>query len=86
MTAEVGLLTRNIKIIGEDYPQLQNEAFGARVLVGSYTEAGTTFTGKLNHAYNIPFSRLYYNSLNSQIRQDQPLQVQNIVHVILHAK
>ena len=48
MAAEVGLLTRNIKIIGEDYAQLQNEAFGARVLVGSYTEDGSTFTGKLN--------------------------------------
>lgn len=48
--AEVGLLTRNIKIIGEDYVQQVDEAFGARVLVGSYTEDGDTFTGKLKCA------------------------------------
>ena len=36
MAAEVGLLTRNVKIIGNDYPKLQEQAFGARTLVGKY--------------------------------------------------
>jgi len=45
MAAEVGLLTRNIKIIGEEYTQQLDEAFGARMLVGSFTEDGETYTG-----------------------------------------
>ena len=69
MAAEVGLLTRNIKIIGEDYAQLKDEAFGARVLVGSYTEDGTTFTGKLYHAYiySSLIDTTVYNPFNDHI-------------------
>uniref|UniRef100_H2YFZ9 G8 domain-containing protein n=1 Tax=Ciona savignyi TaxID=51511 RepID=H2YFZ9_CIOSA len=37
MRAEVALLTRNIKIVGEVYDQIDKQAFGARVLVGSST-------------------------------------------------
>ena len=46
--AEVGLLTRNIKIIGAPYDKLYSQAFGARVLVGTYTNDGTDYTGKAN--------------------------------------
>ncbi|CAK8682966.1 unnamed protein product [Clavelina lepadiformis] len=35
MRAEVGLLTRSIKIIGQLYDDIDKEAYGARVLVGS---------------------------------------------------
>ncbi|KPP78019.1 fibrocystin-L-like, partial [Scleropages formosus] len=35
LAGDVGLLSRNIKIIGEDYPDWYKESFGARVLVGS---------------------------------------------------
>ncbi|XP_076824499.1 fibrocystin-L-like isoform X2 [Clavelina lepadiformis] len=35
MKAEVGLLTRSIKIIGQLYDDIDKEAYGARVLVGS---------------------------------------------------
>ena len=33
MAAEVGLLTRNIRVEGASYSKLYREAFGARVLV-----------------------------------------------------
>ena len=47
MAAEVGLLTRNVKIIGEDYPKLQKQAFGARVLVGKYSNGGDEYIGEI---------------------------------------
>uniref|UniRef100_A0A3P9KTK4 Polycystic kidney and hepatic disease 1 (autosomal recessive)-like 1 n=1 Tax=Oryzias latipes TaxID=8090 RepID=A0A3P9KTK4_ORYLA len=37
MAADVGLLTRNIRIIGENYPEMQSESFGARLLVGTFS-------------------------------------------------
>ena len=36
--AEVGLLSRNIRIIGADYSDMFSESFGARVIVGIQTE------------------------------------------------
>ena len=36
--AEVGLLSRNIRIIGADYSDMFSESFGARVIVGMQTE------------------------------------------------
>ncbi|XP_035685638.1 fibrocystin-L-like [Branchiostoma floridae] len=45
MAAEVGLLTRNIKIEGADYQGLFSESFGARVLIGSFNTGGQTYTG-----------------------------------------
>ena len=48
LAAPVGLLTRNIKIIGEDYNDLYNEWYGARVLVGLYATASQTYTGKFS--------------------------------------
>ena len=47
-TAEVGLLTRNVKIIGEDYSQLQKQSFGGRILIGEYFDEaqGQQWTGK----------------------------------------
>lgn len=47
LSAEVGLLTRNIRIIGEDYPDLISQSFGARVLVGKYSQDGNDYVGKL---------------------------------------
>ncbi|XP_013401885.1 LOW QUALITY PROTEIN: fibrocystin-L-like [Lingula anatina] len=35
VAAEVGLLSRNIKIIGQDYPDLYSQSYGARVVVSS---------------------------------------------------
>ena len=46
LAAPVGLLTRNIKVIGEDYDKLYKESFGARILVGLYARPGQTYTGK----------------------------------------
>ena len=45
IAAEVGLLTHNIKIIGESYPMQQSEAFGARVIVGTYSFGDDIFLG-----------------------------------------
>ncbi|KAG8441692.1 hypothetical protein GDO86_010757 [Hymenochirus boettgeri] len=44
MAADVALLTRNIKIIGQDYPGWYQESFGARVLVSTFTDVAE-FTG-----------------------------------------
>ncbi|XP_053349466.1 PKHD1 like 1, tandem duplicate 1 [Clarias gariepinus] len=46
LAGDVGLLSRNIKIIGGDYPDLYTESFGARVLVGSFSAGGIDYKGK----------------------------------------
>nr|XP_048313021.1 fibrocystin-L isoform X3 [Myodes glareolus] len=45
LAADVGILSRNIKIVGEDYPVWSRESFGARILVGSFTRDMMTFKG-----------------------------------------
>ncbi|OCT77099.1 hypothetical protein XELAEV_18032294mg, partial [Xenopus laevis] len=45
MAADVALLTRNIKIIGQDYPGWYQESFGARVLVSTFTINNVQYTG-----------------------------------------
>ena len=47
LAAEVGLLTRNIKIIGAEYDDLYSEAFGARVLIGAYNDV-IDYVGECN--------------------------------------
>lgn len=50
VSASVGLLTHNIKVIGQDYSKLYKESFGARVIVGLVTSRGQTYTGNnFNH-------------------------------------
>ncbi|XP_066530272.1 fibrocystin-L-like [Hoplias malabaricus] len=46
LSGDVGLLSRNIKIIGEDYPSLLTDSFGARVLVGAFSYGGINYRGK----------------------------------------
>ncbi|XP_069572864.1 fibrocystin-L-like [Brachyistius frenatus] len=46
LAADVGLLTRNIKIIGQEYPDMMNDSFGARLLVSTYSSAGIDYKGK----------------------------------------
>uniref|UniRef100_A0AAR2IPV4 Polycystic kidney and hepatic disease 1 (autosomal recessive)-like 1 n=1 Tax=Pygocentrus nattereri TaxID=42514 RepID=A0AAR2IPV4_PYGNA len=46
LASDVGLLSRNIKIIGQDYPNLFTESFGARVLVGAFSRGGISYRGK----------------------------------------
>ncbi|XP_021369085.1 fibrocystin-L-like isoform X2 [Mizuhopecten yessoensis] len=43
--AEVALLTRNVKVIGESYANLYQESFGARILVGIAQEDESVFIG-----------------------------------------
>ncbi|XP_066278772.1 fibrocystin-L-like [Branchiostoma lanceolatum] len=45
MAAEVALLSRNVKIIGEDYDELFGESFGARVIVGTFFQDGDQYLG-----------------------------------------
>uniref|UniRef100_A0A3Q2YMV4 PKHD1 like 1, tandem duplicate 1 n=1 Tax=Hippocampus comes TaxID=109280 RepID=A0A3Q2YMV4_HIPCM len=43
LAADVGLLTRNIKIIGDEYANMFAESFGARMLVGAFSSEGIDF-------------------------------------------
>ena len=45
MRAEVGILSRNVRIIGKDYDDIEDERFGARVLVGVFEQEGTEYLG-----------------------------------------
>nr|XP_055075552.1 fibrocystin-L-like [Misgurnus anguillicaudatus] len=45
LAGDVGLLTRNIKIIGQEYPAMNTQSYGARVLVGTLTR-GNIYRGK----------------------------------------
>ncbi|XP_061682368.1 PKHD1 like 1, tandem duplicate 1 [Syngnathoides biaculeatus] len=46
LAADVGLLTRNIKIVGQEYANMMAESFGARMLVGTFSSGGLNFRGK----------------------------------------
>ena len=50
MSAEVGLLTRNVKIMGMDYSDgaMEEQGFGGRVLIGQYAVEDGIKTGELN--------------------------------------
>ncbi|XP_039677098.1 fibrocystin-L-like [Perca fluviatilis] len=56
LAADVGLVTRNIKIIGQEYPDMITESFGARLLVGTYSWAGIVYKGKAQ-IRNVEFFR-----------------------------
>jgi len=45
LCGEVGLLTRNVRIRGDVHAEMEDELFGGRVLVGSFEQDGTTYTG-----------------------------------------
>lgn len=45
LAADVALLSRNIKIMGQEYPKMMEESFGARLLVGTYSWAGIDYKG-----------------------------------------
>ncbi|XP_059206673.1 fibrocystin-L-like isoform X1 [Centropristis striata] len=56
LAADVALVTRNIKIIGEEYPEMMQESFGARLLVGSFSAEGIDYKGKAQ-IRNVEFFR-----------------------------
>ncbi|ESO84871.1 hypothetical protein LOTGIDRAFT_131466, partial [Lottia gigantea] len=45
LAAEVGHLTRNIKIRGAQYPAMEDESFGARLVVGRTAESTKSYVG-----------------------------------------
>ncbi|XP_078542272.1 fibrocystin-L-like [Lissotriton helveticus] len=65
LAADVGLLSRNIKIIGEDYPGWYKESFGARVLVSRFTASGRVYRGNARIS-NVEF----YHSGQEGYRED----------------
>ncbi|XP_036732330.2 LOW QUALITY PROTEIN: fibrocystin-L [Manis pentadactyla] len=56
LAADVGILSRNIKILGDEYPGWYKESFGARVLVSTFTENMMTFKGNARIS-NVEFYR-----------------------------
>ncbi|XP_061597205.1 fibrocystin-L-like isoform X1 [Cololabis saira] len=56
LAADVGLLSRNIRIVGQDYPDMAAELFGARLLVGAFSSAGIDYKGKAQ-IRNVEFFR-----------------------------
>jgi hypothetical protein len=50
MAAEVGLLNRNVKVVGEDYSTIKQDAFGARVIIGTYAMTDQVYRGKEDQA------------------------------------
>ncbi|XP_051526679.1 fibrocystin-L-like [Myxocyprinus asiaticus] len=46
LAGNVALLTRNIKIIGQEYPAMNIQSYGARVLVGTFSSGGIDYRGK----------------------------------------
>ncbi|XP_042362122.1 fibrocystin-L-like [Plectropomus leopardus] len=46
LAADVGYVTRNIKIIGVEYPEMMQESFGARLLVATFSRDGIDYKGK----------------------------------------
>ncbi|KAI8520672.1 Fibrocystin-L [Branchiostoma belcheri] len=51
MAAEVGLLTRNVKVIGDDYGKLFKESFGARVMISKFATEEREYIGKCHFSY-----------------------------------
>ena len=45
MRSEVGLLTRNVRIVGNDYAEIADEQFGGRVLVGAFEQDDVEYVG-----------------------------------------
>jgi len=45
MRSEVGILTRNVRIVGNDYAEIEEEMFGGRVLVGTFEQDDVEYIG-----------------------------------------
>jgi len=55
MRAEVGMLTRNVKIVGNTYDEIDEQQFGGRVLVGEFEQDDVTYTGSARFS-NVEFA------------------------------
>ena len=55
MRGDVGLLTKNVRIVGNDYAEMDEQQFGARVLVGSFEQNGIVYTGAARFS-NVEFA------------------------------
>ena len=55
MSGEVGILTKNVRIVGNDYPEIEEEEFGARVLVGEFEQDDIVYTGSARFS-NVEFA------------------------------
>ncbi len=68
LEGNVALLTRNIKIIGQEYPEMNTQSYGARVLVGTFFSGGINFRGINFIQFLIKFIQ-FYNILEIQAGQ-----------------
>ncbi|XP_060067589.1 fibrocystin-L-like [Ylistrum balloti] len=59
IAAEIGDLTRNIKIVGEDYNNIMKESFGGRVIVGTWED---TDTGDILQGYARVWNTEFYHT------------------------
>merc|ERR1712123_331444 len=55
MKSEVGLLSRNVRIVGNTYNEIEDEQFGGRVLVGAFEQDDVEYVGFARFA-NVEFA------------------------------
>lgn len=65
MAAEVGLLTRNIRVEGASYNKLYSQSFGARIMVSQTQDPSNSKLLYIGEKYRITFKTniIYRNSL-----------------------
>ena len=45
MRAEVSMLSRNVRVVGQSYSKIVTQAFGARILVGTMSQDDKSYKG-----------------------------------------
>ncbi|XP_069478234.1 fibrocystin-L [Ambystoma mexicanum] len=81
LAADVGLLSRNIKIIGNDYPGWYAESFGARVLVSAFSVNGNKYRGSARIS-NVEFYRSGQEGYRDNIDPRYSLAFLNLDEII----
>ncbi|XP_068250285.1 fibrocystin-L-like [Palaemon carinicauda] len=57
MAGEVGILSRNIRIEGNDYPTIQEDSFGGRIVVSKLNAEGLEYVGQVQLS-NVEFKNM----------------------------
>jgi len=73
----VALLTRNIKIIGQEYPEMYTQSYGARVLVGSFFSGGIDYRGIIFKNYVHWATLMKHNSGESHANP--------LIYILMHS-
>ena len=84
MAAEVGLLSRNVKIYGKTYSRngdtMETQGFGGRVLVAQYGNTVGTFQGKIK----LPKNRCKSYYRNHYVPCKRHLVIQYVVYMYMY--